>query len=380
MAATEAGILGYTRINEIFNATQDVRQIPANLRFLGRTPKVPASDADILARWLGQAHIADIVADDQRAATYAAGRIKFETTMIPNIKLGRTMSQEDIKRLEFLASNPPNRQESLDFEAYFQNESASLLNSLDFRLESLLVGMEIDAFTYNHNGIIITLTWGMPAELKFTAAVAWTDATNSKPLTDIQNQRLIAQVKYGKVYNRVKLSTPAFRLLTQSAEFKSQMQLFFINTGQPSPQIPLQSTEQLLNLAGRLLNMNVELYDQRYPTHPNTGAAPTYSPYLPLNKVILDSSLDDGDATKKDLANGIVTESIAPNMGRNNLIGKFGAQYGPFSYVSVTPDLNPPTTTFWAVTRNMPRKKDEALTSVIDVGTVTDFITPGIIF
>jgi Phage major capsid protein E len=380
MAASELGILGIARIQEIFDAVQDQRQVPQNLVFRSRVNKVNATDADLIARFLQQVHIADIVADDQKASTYAAGRIKFESNLIPNLKLGQTWLQEDIKRMEFLTRNRPENVESLSYEEYFQGQAEGLMLGLEMREESFLVGLEIDTFTYNRNGIILTINWGMPAELKLTSTVAWTDATNSTPVTDITNQRLIAATKYGKVYNRIKMSTPALNLMTRSAEFRAQVQSFFINTGQPLPQIPLQSPETLQNLVGKVLNMTVELYDARYPSHPTTGAAPTYVPFLPLNKVILDSTDNDRNNAAKDLGNGIVTESVVGQIGPNNLLGQFRPQFGPFTFFAPTVDLNPPNGTWWAVERSLPRKKQEALTSVIDIGTVVDLISPGVAF
>lgn len=383
MALTELNPLGAIRIRQIFDAVQDQRQVPGTFSFRKRINKVSAMDFEILARFLGQAHIADIVADDQKASTYEAARVKFEENLIPNIKLGRTLTQEDIKRLRYIGANPPTDGTSSAYEAYFQREADSLLLGLEMREESMLVGMEIDNFTYNRNGIILNINWGMPAELKLTAAVAWSDATNGTPIADILNQRLIAETKYNKSYRRVKMSTPTFRLMVKSNDFSNQIKQYFLNAGQPVPAIPYQRADMLRNLVGTVLNMEVELYDKRYPVQPTDGSAPVYIPYLPLNKVILDDPNDDNNNGAKDLANGEVTEKVVAEMGPVNVVGGFGGtngNYGPVSFTTVTPDLNPPTATFWAVERCMPRKKDIALTSVIDVGIVTDFITAGIAF
>jgi len=382
MASSDFNLLGAVRIRTIFDAVQDQRQVPGTFMFRNRTTKVQALDNEMIARFLGQAHIADIVADDQKASTYEAARIKFEETMIPNVKLGRTITQEDVKRIQYIANNPATDNQSEQYKAYFTREAENLMLGIEMREESMLVGMEIDSFTYNRAGVILTINWGMPAELKLTAANAWSDATNGTPIADILNQRLIAETKYNKSYRRVKMSTPSFRLLTKTNEFASQIKNFFINASQPVPSIPYQNINALRNLVGTILNMEVELQDKRYPTHPTDGSAVTYTPYQPLNKVILDDPNDDNNTAAKDLASGYVTEKALAEMGPVNLIGGISGGDGikPASYMTVTPDLNPPTATFWAVERVMPRKKDIALTSVIDVGTVSDFISAGISF
>jgi len=42
-----------------------VRLLPADLKFLARTPIIPAEDSEIMGRFTGYVTIADIIADDQ---------------------------------------------------------------------------------------------------------------------------------------------------------------------------------------------------------------------------------------------------------------------------------------------------------------------------
>lgn len=379
MAASEQAVLGLAQISKIFEATRDARQIPGNLLFRQRVNKVPATDFDIVARFLNEGHIADVVADDQKAVTYKAGRIKFESNLIPNFKLGRSVLQEDIKRLEFIANNRPANAAVLGDIGYFTRIAENLLLGLEWREESILVGMEIDAFTYSLNDITFTISWGMPAELKVTAATAWATAATATPMADILTQKYIRDVKYGRVTNRVKMSTPAFQLIPKTTEFQNQMRNFFLNMNQPTPDLPYRSLDAMKGLVGQVLGMTIELYDQRYQTQPSDGGATTYTPFLPLNKVILDDSGNDRNNAAKDFADGIVTESTLASPNTVFAL-RGGPQRGPYTYITVPPDLNPPNYTFWAVERGMPRKYDEALTSVIDVGTVTDTIAQGIAF
>jgi hypothetical protein len=195
------------------------------------------------------------------------------------------------------------------------------------------------------------------------------------------NIALIRRVKYGRQSRRVKLTTPAFRLLVKTNEFRDQVQRLWQNAQVIPPAIPYQSMGALQNLVGQILNMNVELIDHRFTTHQDSGAAPVHGPYLPLNKVIIDDPADDKNDRAKDFAVGIVTESIVNDLLGGWAYGLNGEQFGPVTYITPTTyNLNPPGIVFWGVERGMPRKRDMALTAVLDVGTVTDFIAQGIPF
>jgi hypothetical protein len=376
MAASELGILGFGRVVEIFDAAVDRRVIPANLVFRNRVAKVPALDGEIVAQFLGEAHIADFVEPDQKASTYKAARIKFQQDFIPKIKLGRSMTEVDILQYQQLQGALAGRQSQMAVD-YFTRIAAGLLESIELREESLLVGLELDTFTYSRNGVIYSFTWGMPTDLKLTAAVAWSTSATAKPISDILNLAYVRRVKYGKVTDRVKLTTPAFQLLTATAEFQAKAAALFASNV-PPPAFPYVGIDQLQNIVGTLLGMTVELYDSRYPSHPADGTLPTYAPFLPLNNVILDSKANDNNGMAKDLANGILPETVVADIplgaeaGPGSVFGLGGADYGPKAFATRSPDLNPPTITWWAAERCMPRKRDIALTAVIDIGTVTD--------
>ncbi len=95
--------------------------------------------------------------------------------------------------------------------------------------------------------------------------------------------------------------------------------------------------------------MEIELYDSRYYTQSTAGTI-TAQPFLPLNQVVLSSSMNDNRAEVMDFANGIVTETIVSSMLGGGLVGSFnGPSYGPVSYVTGNPSLNPPNITTWGV-------------------------------
>ena len=98
-------ILKVVRINGIMQGLQDNRLVPKPLKFLQRTPIVPATDQEIMGRYVGRVQIADIIADDAEAATYSSGKLTFETVKIPNLKHGYNLTQEQVNQLVSLQSS-----------------------------------------------------------------------------------------------------------------------------------------------------------------------------------------------------------------------------------------------------------------------------------
>jgi hypothetical protein len=379
MAANEMALLGLGRVQEIFDDVIDNRETPGELVFLNRVNKNEAMDDEIVAKFQSVGHIADLVMDDQAAVTYQAARVKFESNYIPNIKQGRQLTQADIKMLEKLGNAQFDAQSNA-YEAYFFDIATTIISDIEMREEQMLVSMELGDFTYTRGDLTISISYGVPAELK-SIVTSWSDAANATPISDIMNIALIRRVKYGRQSRRVKLTTPAFRLLVKTNEFRDQVQRLWQNAQVIPPAIPYQSMGALQNLVGQILNMNVELIDHRFTTHQDSGAAPVHGPYLPLNKVIIDDPADDKNDRAKDFAVGIVTESIVNDLLGGWAYGLNGEQFGPVTYITPTTyNLNPPGIVFWGVERGMPRKRDMALTAVLDVGTVTDFIAQGIPF
>lgn len=367
------------RLTRAIQALQDVRELPAQLTFLARTPVVPAVDGEIMARFIGRATIADIVADDARAVTYNNLKVSFETTTVPNIKHGRLLTQEMLNLLNSIQAGGGPGDAAL-FESYQMRTIDDLLLGIRQRMEALVVAMAIDSVVYNRFGIQINGSWGMPSDLKVTPSIPWTDSANSTPVTNTLLLLRVGRVRYGAYYDRMTMSLSAFDYMTKSAEFIARAG-FVLRPGESSAAIPLQNTDYMINLAKSVLGVKeIELYDARYWTQAADGTLAS-APFLPINQVVFSSMSDDGDPTATDFAMGTVTETLVADWAPTNVIGRFGgAQRGPVAYATASGDLNPPNVTEWGVARGFPRKHRLQSTAVMTVGTFTDDIPVGLPF
>jgi hypothetical protein len=370
------------RLTRIIRTFNDTRDVPTDLRFLARTPIVPAADSEVMARFTGQVIIADLVANDQKAVTYDSGRYTFEGTAIPNIKHGRHLTQEMINHLLGLQASGVGAEDETGLINDYQNRTIDdLLLGVRQRMEALLVAMAIDGLSYNRLGIIMTnVTWGMPSDLKVTPAISWDNAGTATPVADLLAVQLTARVRYGQAYNRATMSTQAFRSMIATTEFQNKARMYlapnvsFVNLG-------ADNLEMMRTLAERVIGMSIELYDSRY-WYQNPDGSLTSAPYLPIVKVVLSFTGDDNNRAAADFANAITTESVVAELGANTgIVGTLGGpQRGPIAYATVPHDLNPPNVTYWACARGFPRKHRLQSTAVLTVGTFADTIpfSPGL--
>lgn len=365
-----------SRINGVYQGLQDPRVLAGQLLFSQRVSEVPADDGEIMARFIGYVHIADLIADDQKAATYSSGKFQFEQYNIPNIKVGATMSQSMIN--QWLAINNNSAVSGVQSDLFFDQEARMLANvklGVAQRKEAMIVAMMLDSMTYDRLGIKLTgATWGMPSDLKVTPATPWTTAASATPVDDILGVALIARVKYGIVYNRITMSTPAFRLMIATTEFQNKAKVLpLVNfLGSYTP-LPLANLQQQQAIAESVLGMNIVLYDQRYASQDEIGQF-TLLPFLDLNAVILDTASNDNQGYVWDFANGVVTETVVASMIGEPIAG--GPSYGPVAYATGPENLNPPNVTYWGVQRGFPRKHLLQANAVLRIGTVTDTIGP----
>ena len=370
-------VLQSIRLTRIMRAIQDVRELPADLVFLGRTSVVPALDGEIMGRYVGRVQIADLVADDAQALTYVSGHMTLETTTVPNIKHGATLTQAWLNQLAAMRAGGATQGDGGIWSDYENQTEDSLLLGIRQRMEALIVAMACDSLSYDRFGITLSaVTWGMPADLKITVATAWTDAANATPVQDLLLAAREAQVRYGIVYRRVTLSLAAFLDMIATTEFQNQARMFlapnvsFVNLVQAN-------TDYMRQLAANVLGFELVIYDQRYWTQDETGAR-TSAAYLPINLVILDTPANDHDLTVTDFANGVVTESIVAGLLPNNIVGQVPANArGPISYATAPPDLNPPNVQIWGVARGFPRKHLLQANAVLTVGNLVDPIPVG---
>ncbi len=135
----------------------------------------------------------------------------------------------------------------------------------------------------------------------------------------------------------------------------------------PTASFPSNALPEMTTLLGRILGMEVEIYDAKAWTQAEDGTI-SAAPYLPSGKVVLSDSNDDGTGMAIDFANGVVTESVVSSLVDGGMIGKFtGAEYGPVGYATGNPDFNPPNLTQWAVARGWPRKHRLSSTAALTV-------------
>jgi hypothetical protein len=346
------------------------------LIFLRRTPVVDAFDDEVVGRFTGRVFAADVIADDQEAVVYESGKLELVTNAIPNLKLGQRLGQTTLNRLARMKQGALLPSDNNAMEVFFNNMAQNLIMGVRQRMNALICAMQIDSLTYNRLGINITgATWGMPALLKVTPSQAWsTDGTTANasatPIDDIliiANQ--VAPDNYGQRFNRVTMSSKAFRFMVGTTQFANRASLL---TGFATTAAMINTADQptMQAMMGRLLNMEIELYDGVVWERQEDGSK-VRNRVLPANKVILSRTEDDGDGTVMDFANAQVTESMVGSLVGNAPDGLGGEQYGPIGYFTGRDDLNPPDVTAWGVARGFPRKHVPESSGVLTVGTWT---------
>lgn len=358
-------LLAVTRMNGIMQTLRDVRDLPATLRFLNRTAQVNATDGEIMGRFDGDVLAADLIADDQAAVVRATGKFTFERNKIPNLKHGTLITQDMLNLLDRINQGGGIPADLGILGDYKNRIMDGLLLGVRQRMNALIAAMWIDALNYDRLGVKIqNATWGMPAALKVTPATPWTD-TSATPITTIQTLAgETAAETYGEAYNRITMSSRAFRRMIATTEFTAKAQLYAQQTF-PAGSFPGNDTQMLRILAGRILGMEIELEDTRYKTESPAGVLVS-APYLPANKVVLSNSADDNDPNVMRWGNGVVTETVVSSLADVGMIGKFaGPEYGPVGYTTAT--HNPPQVTVWGVGRGFPMKERLSSTAVITI-------------
>jgi hypothetical protein len=374
------------RINGIMQGLTDPRLLPGTLVWNNRVPDVPASDGELLAKYVGTLTIADLIANDAKAVIYTQGRFQYETNEAPNIKMGIGLNQEMIQTLDRIQASGgiPNDDIGL-FNNYMGRLMANVKYGVELRKEVLKLAMLLDGYNYDRLGIKMTnLSWGMYSDLKATPSVAWT-STSATPITDMQTLRRIAQQRYGTNLNRATMSTAALQYAVATTEFQNQVKSvsFPALFGAPAPAIPQQADSVLKELLQRIVGgvaggFMIEIDDRRFWAQDNAGAL-TSNRIHPANQVLLTASENDGNANVYDFANGVVTESRVANMVPTGAFGNIPVGRGPVAYATPSSaDLNPPGVVVWGVARGFPRKYINAASAVLTVGTFTDTISTAV--
>jgi hypothetical protein len=366
------------RLTARIDALQDVRNLPSSLLWSTRINDVAARDAEIIGRYVGHAQIADLIADDAAAVVYGMGKYTFETTSIPNLKVGANLTQEDINQIMGLTGDIPGDDLSLD--ATINRILDALLLGVRQRREALLTAMLIDGLTYDRLGIKISAGWGMPADLKITVSITWDNASTATPVADLLNAKLIARTRYGIEYNRVTMSTTDFRYMIATTEYQNKAKQF-IPAQLAFTNLQTLNLTQMQTLAEATIGMTIELNDGRYWSQDASGTPASYA-FHPVGKVILTDSGNDNSDGVWDFANAVVTESLVSQVAGNGVIGGLGGpQRGPLAYATLANgQLNPPGLTMWGVQRGFPRKFMLQSSAVLTVGTYSDSISVSDVF
>jgi hypothetical protein len=374
------GFLNVARVNGIMMGLQDPRTIPQDLTWLKRTNVVPAMDEEITARYFGQVLAADLIADDQRAGVYQEGRFQFETNKIPNLKIGVGINQSMLNVISRMQQGYASPNDQGIFSNWENRTQGKLLLGIRQRMEHLIVSMLCDGLNYNRLGIVLNgVTWGMFSDLKVTVSVSWDQAGSATPVNDVLNIKMIASIRYNIIYDRITMSTQAFRYMIATTEFQNKARLY-LAPNVSYVNLPLADLKFQQAVATNVFGMTVEIYDSRFWQQDEYGNA-FQSPYLPITQVLLTSSALDGNAMAWDFANAIVTETMVAQLAGSSIVGGAfaGPKYGPVSYVTPTSfDLNSPGITYWGVARGFPRKHMQNSSACLTVGTFADTIAIGV--
>lgn len=358
--------LGANVIKGVFDELEDIRQLPQDLLFTGkRVPVVDATDQEIMARIKGYVIAADLIADDARAVVRSAPPVRLTQSKLPNLKLGRHMSQEMLSLLDRLEQGGGLPGDLRTIRSYIANTFMRIREGVYARMESLVVAMLTDALTYSRLDIQLSgVTWGMPSDLKVTTGTSWATAGSATPIADMAAIITLGREKYGVTYDRVTMSTTTFGQMVATTEFQAKSagywRFTFPASGFPSP----NDRKTLAMIAGGILgDVTVELYDAQMALEANDGTI-SYVRYLPVDNVLFTSSALDNSGVM-DFANATVIESIVADAVSGVVGGFNGPTRGPVGYTSA--DHNPPTLTLWGVARGFPRKHRESASAVLDV-------------
>ncbi|MHC5541215.1 hypothetical protein ACYOEI_23585 [Singulisphaera rosea] len=370
MILSDGQVLDSVRFNALVQDQYTRYQQSLPLRFLDRCEITPAEDDEITAYFTGSVYVADIISDDSEAATYEAGQLEYVTNVIPNLKIGRRFSQSMINRLNRIRRNMGDVKGDVTMFTNWQVRTAQeLIRSIKERMNSLVCGMLLDSVTYDRLGIKITGSWGMPSDLKVTVSTAWADGSdvpnvNATPVTDILTFKQYAANTYGEVYDRLTLSQADFIAMVSTTEFKSLLAGLVTSPIATSGWNPRDA--RMPQFASTLLNMEIE-FEDRLMFSQGTDGSRSNSRVFPKGKVLFSNKSDDKNAMAYDFGNAIVTESqVAGLVGDPDNVPQ-GEQFGPFSYFTGVPDLNPPQLKAWSVARGFPRKLRKTCTGVLTV-------------
>ncbi len=378
--------LSVVRLTRIANKFVDVRDRGVRQYRHQRLNRNPATRDDITASFWGRVMIADLVGLDHAAGTYSDGSMTFRTYNVPKIKIGRQFSETNLDELQAIMDGRiTNESRIMDFIA---PHAKTCVEGCRLRSEALYVAMLRDRLDYDRLGYKASGSlWGMPADLNVTSNPTWKNKTTAKPITEITSLLRLARIKYGVDFNRLEMSTAAFQAIVATDEFKSYSEIHLPKTVVLGTNLSVYQTGTMTRLLETAISgyadggyaVTVVLNDDRYNWKEESGKVGS-SRLQPINEVYLTSSAHDHDDAFADIGEMPTVESALVGLPGTSVLGADGAaaalsgRRGLISYMTVPPDMNPPSATFWAASVEFPRKHHPAYSAKINIGPVSDDI------
>lgn len=130
----------------------------------------------------------------------------------------------------------------VEFRDLFLRDGERIARQIDLRMEfARAEALVSGTVTINERGVIASVDFGRKATHSVAPAVAWTDHTNAKPITDMQGWRDVL-VADGQAPGAILMSTAAIGHLLRNAEVQGQV--FPLATN--APQVTRAQLDQLL--------------------------------------------------------------------------------------------------------------------------------------
>lgn len=382
---TGTDYLSVTNLTSMIEGINDPRTEGDNVhrRWINRLPAVPARPGEIMVRVKHRVLRADIIADDAKARIQSSVQFQPIGVDIPNIKHGVGLNQATINTLDRLAEGVAGRDEAGQALVDTRTFMEDLVEGVWSAMNEIAVLMMLDrGLTYSNFGIQFAMNFGAPSELKVNSSpVVEANPTTSDVIDEILGLLSTARVLYGQTYNRMELSTSAFRAITNTTQYQQRVQGMLFLSGLTFAQvISNQDFGTMQQMLSRMLGgIQVVLVDDRKWVQAANGDV-AQSTYLPERYVLFTNTADDNRRSTWDWADDIVSETILGRMAQGaSVFGLqgMGRRRGMVGFSSLAShDMNPPGLNMWAVRRGFARKKSVTASASLDLGPITDLYPP----
>lgn len=364
-------------VTKIINGYLDAREKGPHDRWVGRLNRNYATPGEILAKFYSRSLMAPIVTLNHKAPVRNFGRVRFQSGDVPKFKHGVRFNEEHLDLFARLR------------QAAIPSDVRQLTNLRDSSIKALVegiimgenyaaVGMMTDSISWDMYGIKASAAFAMPSVLKSNFAVAVTDTANSLPIDYIRAYLLSARVGYGMQFDRIEMSTAAFRAIIATTNFGDNVK-GYIRPDLTVQRINTSDIQLMQGIMASMLNVTrIDLCDEVYSKE-NADGTQTMARYLGLSKLLFTRIQDDNADDAWDFAYTTTVESIVADLSgqTTSVLGGLPPvnTQGPVGYVTVPSELDAPEVVFWAVDRGFPRKNQEFRSGVMDVGSLTDPLT-----